>query len=270
MKKQLQLGLVVEGNVTSSAVLRIPSLAEELGPIKSTGLQVARRISNFLRAGYAVSEYRELEAAKLILLRVPDASVGRVVEELCASEIPFEQLSFVLCESWLPTEKLAPLKARGASTASLVEAPSSSEKCFVVEGEMAAVRQIRRVLERGEACTIELRAGTKPRYFAADLLVTALPVPLLLAAKQALRDSGVSGNQLSMLLGDMAREMVNSFLRGARVNWGGPLKESSAETTEEYFRQLDIEDAQLAALLREQLAFARRQLGKRAKGHAAS
>jgi predicted short-subunit dehydrogenase-like oxidoreductase (DUF2520 family) len=270
MKKQLQLGMVVEGNVTSSAVLRIPSLAEDLGPIKSTGLQVARRISNFLRAGYAVSDHQELQAAKLILLRVPDAAVGRVVEELCGSELLLEKLSFVLCESWLPTETLQPLRARGASVASLIEAPSSSEKCFVVEGDIPAVRQIRRVLERGGARTIELRAGTKPLYFAADLLVTALPVPLLQAAKQALRGGGVSGNQLSTLLEDMAREMVHSFLRGARVSWGGPLKECSEETADEYFRRLDADHAQLASLLREQLIFARRRPGKRSKGHAAS
>jgi hypothetical protein len=270
MKKQLQLGLVVEGNVTSSAVLRIPSLAGELGPIKSTGLQVARRISNFLRAGYAVSEYQEFEAAKLILLRVPDAAVGRVIEELCAVERLFEKVSVVLCESWLPTETLAPLKARGASIASLLEAPSASDKCFVLEGEIPAVRQMRRLLERGEARTIELRPGTKPLYFAADLLINALPVPLFLAAKQALRDGGVSGNQLSTLLADMAGEMVNSFLRGARVHWGGPLKECSAETADGYFKRLGVDHSQLESLLRDQLKFTRPQVGKRAKGQAAS
>ena len=51
MKKQLQVGLVVEGNATTSPVLRLSSLTDELGPIKSGGLQVARRVSNFLRAG---------------------------------------------------------------------------------------------------------------------------------------------------------------------------------------------------------------------------
>jgi hypothetical protein len=56
MRKQLRVGLVVEGNVTASPVLRLNGLIDELGPIKSVGLQVARRISNFLRAGYGITD----------------------------------------------------------------------------------------------------------------------------------------------------------------------------------------------------------------------
>ena len=114
MKKQPQLGLIVEGNAISSAVLRLPGLAADLGPIKSSGLQGSRRVSNFLRAGYAVSNYEELQSAKLILVRVPDPVLPRVIEELCASELTLPELGFVLCESWLLTETLKPLKARGA------------------------------------------------------------------------------------------------------------------------------------------------------------
>jgi predicted short-subunit dehydrogenase-like oxidoreductase (DUF2520 family) len=267
MKKQLQVGLVAEGNVTSSAVLRLASLADTLGPIKSSGLQVARRISNFLRAGYAVAEYHELQAARFVLLRIPDSAAQRVVEELCRAELVFEELSFVLCESWLPTETLEPLRGRGAAIASLMEGPSGKGKCFVLEGDLVAVRQIRRILERGDGRTVELRPGTKSLYFAANLLVAALPVPLLVAAQRALRESGVSGKQLSRLLEDMAREMVDSFLRGARITWGGPLTSSTEATVEEYFRQLNRDAPGLAAMVSEQLAWARRQVEKRPQSH---
>jgi len=114
MKKQLQLGLIVEGNAISSAILRLPGLAAELRPIKSTGLQGSRRVSNFLRAGYAVTEYAELQKAKLVLIRVPDAVLPRIIDELCASDLVFPELSFVLCESWIMTDALRPLKERGA------------------------------------------------------------------------------------------------------------------------------------------------------------
>jgi hypothetical protein len=103
MKKQLQVGLVVEGNATASPVLRLNCLTNELGPIKSVGLQVARRISNLLQAGYGVTEYGDLESAQLILMRLPDAEVPRVVAELCGTGLPFDQMSFLLCETWLTT-----------------------------------------------------------------------------------------------------------------------------------------------------------------------
>jgi hypothetical protein len=266
MKKQLPLGLVVEGNVTSSALLRLSSIAEEMGPIKSTGLQLARRISNFLRAGYAVSTYRELARAKIILLKMPDSAVPDAVNDLRESELAFETLSFVLCESWLPTETLEPLRARGAAVASLVSATTSRTVCFVVEGDTFAVRQIRRVIERGDARTIELRPGAKPLYFASKLMATAIPVPLLLVAQRALRESGVSGNNLSSLLEDMTWEMFDSFSKGARIPWGGPLIECSPETAEAHRQYLKRDYPELAATLEEQLTWARGLLGKRAKG----
>lgn len=269
MKKPLQLGLIVEGNAISSAVLRLPGLAADLGPIKSTGLQGARRVSNFLHAGYAITDYEELQQAKVVLLRVPDAALPRVVEELCASELIFPQLSFVLCESWVLTETLRPLKARGASVASLVAARGRERKCFVVEGELPTVRQVRRVLTRAGARTVELRAGTKSLYFAADLFASALPVPLLLIAQQALRDGGVTGNHLRALMDDMGREMLDSFSKGARGTWGGPLAQCSVETAQAHLRSLAAGHPELAAVLNDQLAWARRRLPKRARGHSA-
>src|ERR1700679_383364 len=100
MKKQMRVGLVVEGNATSSPVLRLTSLIEDLGPIKSVGLQVARRLSNFLRGGYAVTDYQELEAAQLVLLRLPDSQVLRMVADICETDLPFHKMCFLLCESW--------------------------------------------------------------------------------------------------------------------------------------------------------------------------
>jgi hypothetical protein len=247
-------------------LLRLPSVAEELGPIKSTGLQLARRIANFLRAGYAVSAYHELQRAKIILLKMPDSAVPGAVLELCESEIDFKAFSFVLCESWLPTETLEPLRERGAAVASLVSATTRGNVCFVVEGDTFAVRQIRKVIERSDARTIELRPGAKALYFASKLMATAIPVPLLLVAQKALRESGVSGNNLSSLLEDMAWEMFDAFSKGARVPWGGPLTECSAETAEAHWQKLKHGHPELAAIMEEQLSWTRGLLGKRAKG----
>ncbi len=269
MKKQLPLGLVVEGNVTASTLLRLPSVTKELGPVKSTGLQVARRISNLLHAGFAVSSYQELQQLRVILLKMPDLAVPRVVQDLCESDLPLHSISFVLCESWLPTETLQPLRARGACIASLVHAPTTGQPCFVVEGDLFAVRQVRRILERGEARTIELSPGAKPLYFAAKLMVTALPVPLLLLAQKTLREGGISGNGLSSLLGDMTREMFDSFSKGTRAAWGGPLTECSPETAEAYWSRLKADHPDLATTLDEQLSGARELLAKRAKSHSA-
>jgi hypothetical protein len=258
MKRPLQAGLIVEGNSTHSTVLRLPKMPEELGPIKSKGLRVARRLSNLLKAGYPVANYEALQAARLILVRAPDCVVPRIVDELCQSELAFKDLSFVLCESWLSMNALEPLRARGASVATLVNVPTSGPMWFVVEGQLAAVRQMRRLIELNEARALELRPGTKQLYFAALLLATTVPIPLFLAAQKALRGSGVSGNHLRTVLNEMAQSMFKSFFKGARGFWGGPLTECSDETAMAYFEALRHTDPQLADLVTEGLSRARR------------
>jgi hypothetical protein len=266
MKRQLQAGLVVEGNSTKSAILRLPKLAEEIGPIKSTVLRVARRVSNFLKAGYAVSEYAELQEARPILIRVPDESVPRVVEEICATELQLEDLAFILCETWLMSDVLKPLSDRGASVATLVSVTGSRRDWFVVEGQLSALRQIKRLLEMSDARAIELRSGAKQFYFAASLLSTAIPMPLFLTAQQSLRAAGISGNHLYTLADDLAQGMMRDLAKGGRPTWGGPLTECSEETANSHLAALRLSDPAIAEVLDEQLAWARAAISRQKIG----
>src|SRR5579875_1898105 len=169
MKTGAPLGLVVEGNSTQSEVLRLPSLAEDLGPIKSATHRVAKRISNFLHAGYPVESSEQLQAARLILIRVPDSSVPRIVEEISESGLFLRDMSFLLCETWLTSESLEPLAKRGATVATLVSDSNERDSSFVIEGQIAAVRKAKRFLGRNDIRLIEIRQGCKPLYFAAEL-----------------------------------------------------------------------------------------------------
>ncbi len=217
MKKQLPLGLVLEGSSTHSAVLRLPKLAEELGPIKSSAIRIARRFSNLMQGGYAVAEYEELQNARLILLRVPDASVARIVKEICSSELLLNRLCFILCETWLTTDVLTPLRERGASVATLIRVPTMDRDWFVLEGQLAASRLARRFIERHEARAFEMKPGSKHLLFAAELLISILPVPLFAAAQQSLRAGGISGNELAAILDHMAQKMLREVIKGVRL-----------------------------------------------------
>ena len=260
MRKQSQLGLVVEGSSISSSVLRLPKLAEELGPVKSASMREGRRLSNMLRAGYAVEDFADLQAASLILLYLPDNAVPRMVEGLCASELVLKDLSFVLCESWLTTDVLHPLAMAGASIATVTRLPTMQRDWFAVEGSSKAVRLMRRFLARNGARSDEVKPGSKDYLFASELMVTALPMPLLITAQQALRASGLSGNTLSALLEQMTLKILQDFLRGARAPWGGPLNECSAELSEMHMETLRTRNPSVGAYLHEQLGLARKAM----------
>jgi hypothetical protein len=260
MKQLLQVGLVVEGNSTRSAILKLPKLAEEIGPIKSGLLRVARRVSNSLHAGYAVSDYAELQPARVILLRVPDMMVTRIVNEICQSTLEVKNMVFVLCETWMSSDDLHLLELRGALVASLVEVPGGRRNWYMVEGHGGATRQVRRVLETCDARALELRRGTKSLFFASCLFANVLGLPLFLVAEEALRSAGIAGNNMYALLDDMGQGMLRDVANGARTRWGGPLAECSSETATGYLEALREKDPELASLLEDQLGLSRRLL----------
>ncbi|HEX4230115.1 MAG TPA: hypothetical protein VHZ07_15685 [Bryobacteraceae bacterium] len=260
MKRVLQVGLVVEGNSTRSAILRLPKLADEIGPIKSGLLRVAKRVSNFLHAGYAVSKYSELQSARVILIRVPDSIVPRIVHEICDSELQLKDMVFVLCETWLSSDDLRCLESRGAQVASLVDVPGGRRNWYIVEGHPNATRHLRRVLEISDARALELRRGTKPLYFAACLFANVLALPLFLSAEQELRAAGITGNNMYTVLDDMGRGMLRDFANGARTPWGGPLADCPPEAAAAYMAALREKDPELTNLLEDQLSLSRRLL----------
>ena len=159
-------------------------------------------------------------------------------------------------------EALQALRLRGASAASLLTVPSSHNNWFVVEGDSTATRQMRRFIELNGARALELRTGGTPAYFAAELLATALPMPVLLAAQAALRSSGVSGNNVSILLNEMVQSMFRDIMNGARGTWGGPLAECSEQVAKRHVAALCDSDPQIAEVVSYQLEWARQRMTK--------
>jgi hypothetical protein len=256
MKTPPQLGLIVEGNSTKSTILRYPGLGEAFGPIKASAASVAHRVSKLIRAGYAISTYEDLENCELVLLRIPDDSVTRIVQELCESKLNMSGMSFLLCESWLPSEVLFPLKAKGATVATLLAIPAQASNWFALEGQYIAVKRSKRLLNSVDASTVELRVGTKHLYFAASAFAETLPRALFAAAQKSLRSAGVSGKHLYKVLEEMAQSMIRDISRGARAGWTGPLLDCPEQIAAGYVVRLEQTSPDLADLLGEQLKLA--------------
>src|SRR5579884_1053025 len=161
MKKLPPLGLVVEGKLTSSALLRSPSLLQQLGPVNAVSSRLARRATNFLQAGTPVESYEHLDEVKTILLHVPDSAAAATMQELTEAPLKFAEKSFVLCESWMSTRALHALSRLGAATATCMAIPTARGKCFILEGTPGVTRPLRRMLERDGARVIEIREHRK-------------------------------------------------------------------------------------------------------------
>lgn len=262
MTKLLPFGLIAEGGVRLSQVLQLPRLGDTLGPVKSSSRGLAAKLSNVMRAGYAVSEYEELQRASAILLRVPDASLPRILSEICSAGLPLSKAAFILCESWLTSDSLDALRKTGATVASLMSVPGLKHRWFIVEGEGPAVRQVKRFIEQNDAHVLEIPTSAKPLYFAAELMAITLPLPLLLAAQQALRAAGITGNAVTALSDEMGQDMFASLIKGARMIWGSPLSDCPAEVAAAYLASLRQTNPDLADLIDGVLPHAQRVMTK--------
>ena len=252
MRKQLPLGLVLEGSSSRSAILRLPRLADELGPIKSSSTRLARRFSNLVKGGNPVAGYEELQDAVVVLIRVPDSAAQRVIDELCSSGLVLTRMSFVLCDTWLDTEALRPLRERGASVATVARLPAIERNWFAVEGQLRASRLIGRVIEKHEGRVFEMKIGTKHLLFAAAMLINVLPLPLLAMAQHTLRSGGITGNDVAVLLDGLAAKTVREVTQGVRL----PLAEFPADCADDlakrFMTALKCARPDLAAFIHEQ------------------
>lgn len=258
-----RLGLVVEGNTTYSSVLHLGKLIEELGPVKSTGLSTARRLTNSLRSGSPVAEYEALQEATAVFIRVPDSSLDRVLSELAAAQLNFSEIVFILCESWHTVSSLQALKDRGADVATVIEIPLDRKDWFGVEGDSKAIRAAKRVIEGSGCIATEMGDAGKHFLFASELLISALPVPLFVAAQQTLRETGFSGNLLTTVLEQMLMRTVRDVMRSAKGRWGGPLLECPEEISAQHLEALSNLKPELATYVNEQLTLARAMMEPR-------
>jgi hypothetical protein len=270
MKSQrFHLGLVAEGNNTQSTVLGLAKLVEELGPIKAPSLSAGRRLSNSLGFGRAVVEYEDLADANLLLIKVPDNAIPRVLGEIAKSSLDVTDLPVVLCESWLPLETLAPLAQRGAQTATVLNLPVAVRDWFAVDGHPRAVRMIRRLLEKSNARCDELSPDGKALLFAADLLLNDFSSVLYFTAQQLLRHSGFSGNALSTIMDEMLQRAARDFLRNSGAKGRSTeYVESSSSIQSQHFGEIERVSPELGGYLMQlgsqlqQLSTAARSIGK--------
>lgn len=223
MKKQPQVGLVLEGDASNSALLNLPGLGAIIDLVKSSSLRSARRFANAFRLGEAVQAYEDLQGCRIVLVKVPDSELLRVLAELGSAMQDGTMPQIAICESWISSDMLHEAGAIETKLATATSIPSPLGRWFIAEGDTVAVRQLRRILECCQAKVVPINRGTKSLYFAAELMTTAAPLPVLTAARGLLREAGLSGNVLSSVVEQLLSRMHRNFRAGHRLAFAGPL-----------------------------------------------
>lgn len=213
MKKAQSVGLIGTGSLTDSPVTRFWFLRERLGPVKSASYRVASRIANMLQAGHPVKDYAEFQDCDLILVCVPENTVGEVVSEMAASGIVWRNKAVVLCSTWLDSGALEDLGALGASLGSISPIPGFEDERYLVEGDPPAIRQCKGLVEYRERRVVAIERSLKPFYLAALTCTGTLLFALLYAAGESLHRARVPPALSATILERQLARTLRSFLK---------------------------------------------------------
>ena len=189
MKVCKRAGLVGAGGVNQSFLARMPALLGRLGPVKGSTLRVSRRIANGLRAGFAVSDYAELQPCEWIWIFVPEGTLDRVVADL-AAEVAMPGKMVVLCDVLRDSLGPSPMRTAGARLATINCVPESDEQVFVAEGHPAVIAELRKHLAVEGRKLIELRPAAKTLYLSGVHMGAHLLMPWIAGAVESFRAAG--------------------------------------------------------------------------------
>lgn len=265
MKQARSVALVAAGSIRRSFLGRIPLLASQLGPVKAPSYRVASRIVNSLRAGYAVADYRAFETCHVILVSVPEPLLEPTLEGLPEACPEWKNKSVVLCGSWRESGCLARTQRLGAAAASLEIVDNLKEHRFIVEGDAAAVREVRRLFGGQRTRVLQIDSSAKLLFQSGLTMATELLFPLVAAAVESLRHSGLSRAQAVPLVESWAQKSMRGYIKSGRRAWSGPLAADRREPVQLQLQALRQFDGRLAELYdlaaRGALAFFQRDSG---------
>ena len=142
---------------------------------------------------------------------------------LAAAPVDWRRKAVVLCDVAQDRAALAPLADRGAATASLAPLEGFDAKRLLVEGDPAALAALRRLLAHGDVKLVELRGQSKAAYLAGIRFLTSFSAPLLAAASDCLRLSGLSSRVAAKVVERLSQRTLRTHLKGGKRSAAGPL-----------------------------------------------
>lgn len=247
MKLLKTAGLVGAGGVNQSFVGRMPTLLDQLGPVKGSSLKVSRRIANRLRAGFGVDNYGALEPCDLIWICVPEDLLDDVASQL-ASSLPLAGKMVVLCDVLRDSLWPSPLRTAGARLATLNCIPESLERKFVAEGHPLALAELRKLLARDRRRLIEIRPAAKPLYLAGVHLATHLLLPWVAGAAESLRSAGFPRSEAVGAVEALGERTLRAYAKAGDKAWNRAAAERLQRAVAGDFETLRQTDSRLAAL----------------------
>ncbi len=245
--------LAAAGAANRSFLNRIPALRGQLGPVASTSLRLAARISKALRAGSPVRTPAELDAADVLLICVPGMPLEPLIDAAFLDAIHWPRKSVLILEGGNVANVASvadDLRSRGAAVGTLATVPGLPDH-FVVTGDRPPVRLAKATVHSLGGQALEIPAGRMPIFECALTLTGSLFTPLLEAVVESLRHAGLEQPKAARIADLLLLQSLRSFRRAGRKSWSGPIALADHAAVDAQQKALEQVNPAMAAFFRD-------------------
>jgi predicted short-subunit dehydrogenase-like oxidoreductase (DUF2520 family) len=189
--------------------------------------------------------------ADVIWFCVPDGEIQRAAESFANrvewKKVEWEKKVALHSSGALTSGKLAPLRQRGASVASVHpmmtfvrgSRPSLARVPFAIEGNAAAVRVARRIVSDLGADAYSIRKRDKVAYHAWGAFASPLLLALLVTTEQVAAIAGVKRKAARRrMIPILLQTLANYATRDAADAFSGPIIRGDVDTVKQHLRVL--------------------------------
>jgi predicted short-subunit dehydrogenase-like oxidoreductase (DUF2520 family) len=182
----------------------------------------------------------------IVWLTVPDDSIAELAARLAKSQDWKGRMVFHSSGA-RSSDELAPLRALGARVASVHpmmtfvrgETPEMNGVSFALEGDAAAVRTARAIVEDLGASTFVLKKQNKVLYHAFGSFASPLVIALLAAMEQVALAAGIEREDIKPVIVPLLWQTLRNYLKkDAGAAFSGPLVRGDVATIRKHLLEL--------------------------------
>jgi predicted short-subunit dehydrogenase-like oxidoreductase (DUF2520 family) len=232
MKKSLSI--VGAGRVGRALGRRLRQAGWSIGAVVTRSEASAKKAARFIGAGRPAAEITAAVALSgVILMATPDDGLAIAAGRLAAACGGALRGKVVLHTSGARNANvLDGLRRCGAAVGSMhplqsfsgAKVPSLEGRVFAIDGDPAAVRVAKRLVDTLGGMPLRIGAGRKALYHAAGVMAAGHALALMEAATRMLMASGLKRREAIRALLPLTGQVLDNFEKlGARAAWTGPL-----------------------------------------------
>ncbi len=247
----MTVSIVGPGNLGTALALTLPSAgyvvtfiaarAKSIASRQTTGL--ARRVK-----GRLVTLGKEPLDSDLVWITVPDDAIAATARRLAGTQDWQGKIVFHSSGA-LTSDDLAPLRERGAKVASVHPgmtfvrgpAPQMLGVAFAVEGDAAATRMAKRIVEDLGGTTHAINKRNKVLYHVFGSFASPMVIALMASLECVAKAAGIKPDDIKTMMVPLLSQTLRNYLQhDAASAFSGPLARGDVATVRRHLEQLKV------------------------------